>query len=445
MTRKFLLNPFEEADRQVLEQGHWVVATVYPQMSWPEKRQIVEFEGKDFVLLPQSPGADQNAAIAFRTDGYALSVEEARCEVMRFCSALSWSEGSGLSILAWGGGNLPRPIGVRRGRIVRNFLDPEHLPSTKTSEERAAIALYREGVSLDNPFYAFLSLYKVVSVLLPKGKARVAWIADALDRLDDHRAKVRCEELRNSEIDVGLYLFKECRCAIAHAEQEPFVNPDEVDDHFRLTQDIPLLRNLAELAIEENSSLNRSHTLWRDHLYELAGFRNLLADELIEMLVKSEPIPEGTTVDLPERYTVLARREAEVYSFQDMIPEIAGQVEGGVVFDLVSEDGAIRIRTVLSFADERLKYDPSGGFGFTPNRDDPKFIQYEINYLLFSRCILSNGHLEIWDQEEELMLGRSETCIPVNCFVNPKYYESELSLLENLLENNDQLNSDNVS
>jgi hypothetical protein len=84
MTRKFLLNPFEEADRQVLEQGHWVVATVYPQMSWPEKRQIVEFEGKDFVLLPQSPGADQNAAIAFRTDGYALSVEEARCEVNAF-------------------------------------------------------------------------------------------------------------------------------------------------------------------------------------------------------------------------------------------------------------------------------------------------------------------------------------------------------------------------
>lgn len=32
-----------------------------------------------------------------------------------------------------------------------------------------------------------------------------------------------------------------------------------------------------------------------------------------------------------------------------------------------------------------------GGFGFTLNRNDPKFIQYEINSLLFSRCILSNG------------------------------------------------------
>lgn len=445
MTRKFLLNPFEEADRQILEQGQWVVATVDPGMSWPEKRQIVEFEGKDFVLLPQSPDPDQNAAIALRADRYELTVEEARREVMHFCSALSWSERSGLSILAWGGGNLPRPIGIRRGRIVRNFLDSEHLPLTKTTEERAAIALYREGVSLDNPFYAFLSLYKVISVLLPNGKRRGAWITDALNRLDDNRAKERCEELRDSDIDVGLYLFEECRNAIAHAEQEPFVNPDEVDDHFRLTKDIPLLRNLAELAIEENSSLKRSHTLWREHLYELAGFRNLFPDDVIEKLVKSEPIPEGTTVDLPERYTVIARREAEVYSFQNMIPEIAGQVEGGVVFDLVTEDGAIRIRTVLSFADERLKYDPLGGFGFTPNRDDPKFIQYEIDSLLFSRCILSNGHLEIWNQEDGLMLGRSETCIPVNCFVNTEFYESELSLLKKLLEDQGHKNGDSVA
>ncbi len=443
--KKFLLNPFEEAERQVQERGDWVVATVDPRMSWPTQQQIVEFEGKDFVLIPQSTDADQTAAVALRSDRYELSMEEVRREIMRFCSALSWSEGSGLSVLAWSGGNLPRPIGIRRGRVVTNFLDTEHLPIAQTQEERAAIALYREGVSLDNPFYAFLSLYKAISVLLPKGKARGAWITDALDRLDDHRAKGRCDEIRNSGADVGLYLFEECRNAIAHAEQEPFINPDEVDDHFRLSQDIPLLRNLAELAIEENSTLKRSHTLWREHLYELAEFRNLFPDDVIDMLVQSEPIPEGTTVDLPDRYTVLARREAEVNSFEDMIPEITGQVEGGIVFDLVTEDGAIRIRTVLSFADERLKFDPLGGIGFTPNRDDPKYIQYEIDSLLFSRCILSNGHLEIWDQDEGLMLGRSETCIPVNCFVNTKYYESELSTLRKLLEPDDQTNGDNIA
>ena len=72
-----------------------------------------------------------------------------------------------------GRGNLPRPIGVHRGKFVRRFFNGEHLPVAKTSQEKTAIAFYREGVSLDNPFYAFLSLYKVISVIHPKMK--VTW------------------------------------------------------------------------------------------------------------------------------------------------------------------------------------------------------------------------------------------------------------------------------
>jgi len=34
-----------------------VVATVSTQMSWPERRQVVEFEGKDFILPPQTTDA----------------------------------------------------------------------------------------------------------------------------------------------------------------------------------------------------------------------------------------------------------------------------------------------------------------------------------------------------------------------------------------------------
>lgn len=432
MTRRFLLNPFEEANRQVEERGDWVVATVDPHMSWPKQRQLVAFDDKEFVLFPQSADADQTAAVALRADRYGLNAEAARREIMRFCSALSWAEGSGISIIAWSGGNLPRPIGVRRGRVVTDFLEVTNLPVAITNEERAALALYREGVSLDNPFYGFLSLYKAISALLQNGKKRGAWIAEALERLDDNRAKERRDVLRSQGVDVGAYLWDECRNAIAHADREPFVNPDDIDEHFRLSRDLPLLRNLTELAIEEHSNLRRSHTLWREHLYELSGFKALLPDDVVDKLIRSEPIPEGTTIEIPDLYTVIARRGAEVVSFEDMGPEIVGQIEGGMVFDLVSEDGAVRIRTALVFADERLAFDPLRDIGFTPNRLDKKYIQYEMNVLRFSRCILSNGHLEVWDQEHEVMLGRSETCIPVNCFVNTEFYESELSTLSQL-------------
>lgn len=69
----------------------------------------------------------------------------------------------------------------------------------------------------------------------------------------------------------------------------------------------------------------------------------------------------------------------------------------------------------------------------TPNRENKTYIRHELNVLHFSRCILSNGHLEIWDQEREIMLGRSETYIPVNCYVNTEFYDSEFATLEKLL------------
>lgn len=337
-------------------------------------------------------------------------------------------------MVAWGGGNLPRPIGVRMGRVVTDFLDVDEIQVAKTDTDAAAVALYREGLSLDNPFYGFLSLYKAISVVIPNGKQRGAWIAEALDRLDDNRAKERRDALRASGADVGLYLQNECRNAIAHAGQQPFVNPDEVDDHFRLTSDLPLLRNLAELAIEERTQMVRPNTLRRKHLYELAGFKEFLPTEIVNALAKSELLPEGTTVEMPDLYTIVARRGAERYSFANMYPMVVGQVTGGMMLDFVTSDGALTLRTELSFADERLGFDPVRGIGFTPNRNDPAFVRYEINVLRFSRCILSNGHLEIWNQEAEALLGRSEACIPVNCFVNNDFYEAELGKLEALLD-----------
>lgn len=90
LTKKFLINPFEEAEWQAAEYGKWVVATVNPRMSWPTKRHIITFGQKDFILFPQGTDSNQTAAIALRADKYGLNAEQARKEVMRLCSALSW-------------------------------------------------------------------------------------------------------------------------------------------------------------------------------------------------------------------------------------------------------------------------------------------------------------------------------------------------------------------
>ena len=429
---KFLINPFDEAERAVKVPGSWIVATVDPKIPWPTKKQLIEYEGMDFILFPQSE--NESAGVALRADAYRLDAQEARKHIMRFCSALAWAEGAGIEIVTWGGGGIPHPIHIRHGRSVVDYLQADHLPNVATDEARAALALYREGVSLENPFYAFLSLYKSVSVLFPKGKRRAEWIDETLGDLDDDRARKRRDELVANGVDVGQYIWDEGRNAIAHAEREPYVNPDDVDDHFRLQQDLPLLQNLAELAIERQAGIRRSHTIWREHLYEVEGFRNLIPDEILTKLENTDPVPEGTEIEMPEQYTVVARRGAEIHAFENLVPEIVGQTEGGMALEFVSQDESVRFRIVLDFSNERLIFDPVRGIGFLPDRSDQDRIRTEISVLEFQRCILGNGRLEVWEPESESMLGRSETCIPVNCFVNHEFYENELEALNELLD-----------
>lgn len=428
---EFLANPFDEAERLVQERGKWIVATVDPRMSWPTRMQLVTFENKDYVLFPLSE--KESAGIALRADLYLLDRSGARQCIMRFCSALCWSMGAGIEILTWGGGAIPRPIHMHRGRSITDFLETDHLPEDKSERVKAILALYREGMSLDNPFYAFFSFYKAISVAFPKGKERARWIENALKHLDNDHACKRRDELLAENIEIGEYIWNEGRNAIAHADREPFVNPDEMDDHFRLQKDIPLLRNLAELAIEQKADVQRTHTIWKNHLYELEGFRGFFSQKVLDHLRQSTSVPDGETADIPRRCIVAARKGPDSYIFNNMRLHLVEQVQGGVLVDFLTDDEAVTIRTILNFAEERMDFDPLSGLGFTPNRKDKKHVEYEILLLEFQRCILGNGHLEVWDEDTKIKLGESKMYMPLNCFINEEFFKEKLDILNNLL------------
>ena len=238
---RLLLDPLGDAERAASVAGRWIVATVVPRVAWPTKKQIVNYDGVEFILFPE--GDNESAGIGVQIDKHSLDAKEARKRIMEFSSALAWAERKGIEIVDWSGGNLPRVMHVMRGRVIVDFLQTDHLPKPREPEQRAALALYREGISLNNPFYAFLSLYKAISRIIPDGKERAKWIGQALDDIDDHQAKKRLDALTKDGRGVGEYIRQAGRNAIAHAEKDPYVNPDELDDHYRLYSDVPLIRS----------------------------------------------------------------------------------------------------------------------------------------------------------------------------------------------------------
>jgi hypothetical protein len=117
-------------------------------------------------------------------------------------------------------------------------------------ERRLALALYRDGVSSRNPYYEFLSLYKLFQIRLP-GSTITAWINDHVD--DNVASVVRVRELRaQGNADMAAYLYGNWRNAIAHVGRAPRVNPDDLETAARIARDLPIVRDLARTMIESD-------------------------------------------------------------------------------------------------------------------------------------------------------------------------------------------------
>jgi hypothetical protein len=158
-------------------------------------------------------------------------------------------------------------------RLINPRFRADYLPAPTDPRAQRALALYRETLGLESIPYQLLAFYKVVNVLYEHGPDQKAWINGIVDKLDDLLAPARLAEIRLQGHDVGLYLYESGRCAVAHAFNSPIVDPDDPQDTERLARDLPLMKAVAEYAIEHELGVRSMRTIWREHLYELAGFR----------------------------------------------------------------------------------------------------------------------------------------------------------------------------
>lgn len=434
-------DPFKRAEALRVTNGSWIVASLETEMFWPLKAQAVNYGGKEFLLLPniRSEGitadnplaVDRLPAIALRVSVQALSEEQGRVEIMRFASALAWQEGAKIEIVMWSGGNLPRQTGRAMNLTVREFLDVDWLQSPESDAARTALALYREGISLDNPFYAFLSLYKAFSVAVPS-RDRGEWMARK-HVLRNDRAKKRLEELERDGHNVGDYLHTQGRHAVAHADREPFVDPDSTDDNFRLQQDLPLMRNFAELAIEETFGVYKSQTIYENHLYQLAGFRTLMSPPVVATLKQGGGVLLKPSVRWPKQWLILAVRAHEQRPLIGMEPTSAIWQQTGLTLKFRSSGGVVELSVQLDFPNERLLFEPLVHFKITSLRVTRGQIEEELAAIQFYYAVLANGHLELWDAVAERRLGRTDGYIPMNMMINFEWFKTQIAELEGLL------------
>lgn len=405
--------------------GDWLCLNIESKASWPTKAQSFTFEEREVWLIPHTMDSYPGLAMIRpegmeRDDGFAL--------LHRALSYIVWTEDSGAIVAFMSGGNLPRMMGLggkAPGVTLRATFDFSDVREPKDERGRLALALMREGRGLNHPSYSFLAFFRVLELAIPAGKARGDWITANIDNISGHRGREALKELRRTvDGDIGVHLRESGRHAIAHAAAEPIIDPDDPRDARRLQAELPIIESLAVLAIEKKIGVQTRHTIWKEHLYELAGWKRIFGDDVIAKALSGQRPEEDQKVDAPS-INVRLRRSETFCPFEGMLPVQAAYDDRRIEVVYRSADTLVDLIFWLNLAEERLQFDVQKS---VVARDDGSVAAARNAQELqrFLRDYFLNGELQIWNAETGELISRCDAFIPVNVIVDVEAWNAQI-------------------
>lgn len=379
------------------------------------------FRGREFHLLP---GSDKRSRmIRVKTEPGFTQIDADKL-ILELLSALAWAEQGGAGTTS--GNWCTAPINIGKGPVgmigAGHF---DYLPDPVDPKAKLALALYREGLSVNLTPYQFLGFFKVINIIKHRGNDQMQWIKDNLQYITDKRALTRLAAIQATEPDVAKYLYISGRCAVAHAfDQNNVVNPDDPADLIRLSEDLPVIRELARIAIEREFGVKSERAFHDEHLYELEGFRELFGDALVERIKAGEEVPPGD-VPIPSTLSLRLRDRDRIELFELMDTSVVQVRHGCVCVSLVSKCKRIEVFVGLYFGGESLVSEPLADVHC---HDDgtPEAAKMILQWAQLHRWWYGgNGVIELWGAEK--MLARSQDYMPP---VNSRFPHKEFEKLE---------------
>jgi len=96
-------------------------------------------------------------------------------EIRRFLDALAWAERGSIREIGTCGGSAPHRVGKPlRVRLVNPTFHADYIPDVPDPKATLALALYRDGMSVNAIPFKFLAFYKIVNMLHAHGPEQVA-------------------------------------------------------------------------------------------------------------------------------------------------------------------------------------------------------------------------------------------------------------------------------
>jgi hypothetical protein len=416
---------------ELAQSGDWIVANISTNSFWPITSQKVRWHGVDIWIMPIMKGFYPAVAVKVPPGKSRMECEEL---VLRFLSTLSWVEERGFMVEGGGlsGGNLPRPMGrdKERGFSICDEFDLSYFPEVTGEKAMLALGLMREGRGLNHVGYAFLSFYRVLEVAFSTDRQRIAWISAALANLTGHGVKQALDGIKAPNI--GLHLFQSGRCAMAHANREPIVDPDKPADIRRLASELPIVRALAVKAIEEVLGVETRGTNFDKHLYELDGFKKILGPDIVAHM-QNGTAPAGQAMPEIPDISVRIRRKDHYAPLEGLRCKRVDHIGKLVQMQFQSLKGDVAFRFSLDFDAERIQFDLFNDIDVcdTGTADSAERV-HEVRR--FWQDYFGNGQLHIVNTDTGELIGRKDAYLPLNMYLDGEGAAGELTAWKALAE-----------
>jgi hypothetical protein len=414
---------------ELAQHGEWIVANVLTNSYWPTAAQKVRWRGVDIWIMPITKSSYPAVAMMVPAGKGRAECEEL---MMRFLSMLSWVEERGFMVDGIGGGNLPRPMGrsKEQGFSICEGFGLSYFPEVTDEKALLALALMREGRGINHAGYAFLSFYRVLEVAFPAGKARIVdWMSAAVGRLTGFGIKEALDGIRAQGIttteQIASHLYQSGRCAVAHASRKPIIDPDKPGDVRRLGSELPIMRALAVMAIEEVFGVETRSTNYRKHLYELDAFKKILGPDIVAHVQNGTVLAGQPIVEIPD-ISVRIRRRAHYAPLEGLRCKRVGQNGKLVHLHFESPQGDVSFGFALDFGAERIQFDLFRDIGVcdTGSAESAERIHEARR---FWQDYFGNGQLHIVNTDSGELIGRKDAYIPLNMFLDHEAAAADLA------------------
>jgi hypothetical protein len=241
----------------------WLNVGVKGTATWPTKETTVEFGGHKLLLKPATRDTEQSIHINLNSRGlpgdvYAMSL------INRFLSVLAWCDDQPMqNLYGWSGNPVPVAVPKQVRAIGSSIAFPFYRTLDADPKVRLALALFREGRTVNSVAFEFLSYFKILNIFwkdkwIQHRNEMIEGIRATLPALADEQSLRRLKALGPRESDIPKYLYQSGRCAVAHAHADPIADPDDVSEVHRLSEDLQIVKAIAEHLMVNELKISRS-------------------------------------------------------------------------------------------------------------------------------------------------------------------------------------------